>query len=176
MSSFKWYVLQVHSSKEKLVKEMLEKRIKDDNLEHKIGEILVPTENIVELRSGQKRKSERRFFPGYVLLEIDMDDEIWHLIRSIPKVSGFIGGDAPTPLSEKEAKKILNQVEESVESVKPKTVFENGEVVRVIEGPFADFNAVVEEVNYEKNRLKVSVLIFGRSTPVELDFSQVEKG
>lgn len=174
--SFKWYVLQVHSSKEKLVKEMLQKRIKDDKLEHKIGEILVPTENIVELRSGQKRKSERRFFPGYVLLEIDMDDEIWHLIRSIPKVSGFIGGDTPTPLSEKEAKKILNQVEESVESFKPKTTFENGEVVRVVDGPFADFNAVVEEINYEKNRLKVSVLIFGRSTPVELDFSQVEKG
>ena len=174
--SFKWYVLQVHSSKEKLVKEMLQKRIKDDKLEHKIGEILVPTENIVELRSGQKRKSERRFFPGYVLLEIDMDDEIWHLIRSIPKVSGFIGGDTPTPLSEAEAKKILNQVEESVESFKPKTTFENGEVIRVIDGPFVDFNAVVEEVNYEKNRLKVSVLIFGRSTPVELDFSQVEKG
>ena len=174
--SFKWYVLQVHSSKEKLVKEILEKRIKDDKLEHKIGEILVPTENIVELRSGQKRKSERRFFPGYVLLEIDMDDEIWHLIRSIPKVSGFIGGDTPTPLSEAEAKKILNQVEESVESFKPKTTFENGEVIRVIDGPFVDFNAVVEEVNYEKKRLKVSVLIFGRSTPVELDFSQVEKG
>tara|TARA_R110000868_G_scaffold35134_1_gene126104 strand:- start:47575 stop:48108 length:534 start_codon:yes stop_codon:yes gene_type:complete len=174
--SFKWYVLQVHSSKEKLVKQMLEKRVKDDRLEHKVGEILVPTENIVELRSGQKRKSERRFYPGYVLLEIDMDDAIWHLIRSIPKVSGFIGGDTPTPLTDEEANKMISQVEESVENVKPKTLFENGEVVRVIDGPFADFSAVVEDVNYEKNRLKVSVLIFGRSTPVELDFSQVEKG
>lgn len=155
---------------------MLEKRVKDDRLEHKVGEILVPTENIVELRSGQKRKSERRFYPGYVLLEIDMDDAIWHLIRSIPKVSGFIGGDTPTPLTDEEANKMISQVEESVENVKPKTLFENGEVVRVIDGPFADFSAVVEDVNYEKNRLKVSVLIFGRSTPVELDFSQVEKG
>ena len=141
------------------------------------GEILVPTEEVVEIREGQKRTTERKFFPGYVLVEMDMTDETWHLVKSVPKVLGFIGGtsDRPAPISQAEADQILNRVNESVDKPKPKTLFEPGESVRVQDGPFADFNGVVEEVNYEKNRLRVSVLIFGRSTPVELEFGQVEK-
>ncbi len=147
------------------------------DLQDKFGEILVPTEEVVEMRSGQKRKSERKFFPGYVLVQMEMDDETWHLVRHIPRVLGFIGGtrDQPAPITDKEADNILQRVQEGVEKPRPKILFEPGEVVRVTEGPFADFNGVVEEVNYEKNRLRVAVLIFGRSTPVELEFSQVEK-
>jgi transcriptional antiterminator NusG len=156
----------------------LHERIRLEGVEAKFGEILVPTEEVVELRGGQKRKSERKFFPGYVLVEMVMDEQTWHLVRSIPKVLGFIGGtsDRPAPISPKEAETILQRMQDSSEKPKPKVLFEVGEVVRVIDGPFADFNGVVEEVNYEKNRLRVAVLIFGRSTPVELQFDQVEKG
>lgn len=174
----RWYVVHAYSGFENFVKKALQERIRVESLEDKFGEILVPTEEVVELRSGQKRKSERKFFPGYVLVEMEMDDQTWHLVRSIPKVLGFIGGtsDKPAPISSKEAETILQRVTESTDKPKPKVLFEMGEVVRVIDGPFADFNGVVEEVNYEKNRLRVAVLIFGRSTPVELQFDQVEKG
>ncbi len=174
----RWYVVHAYSGFENYVKQALGERIRRENLEDKFGDILVPTEEVVELRAGQKRKSERKFFPGYVLVEMEMDDETWHLVKSIPKVLGFIGGtsDKPAPISPKEAETILQRVQESTDKPKPKVLFEMGEVVRVIDGPFADFNGVVEEVNYEKNRLRVAVLIFGRSTPVELQFDQVEKG
>jgi len=146
-------------------------------LEGKFGEILVPTEEVVEMREGKKRKSERKFYPGYVLVQMEMDDETWHLVKSTSRVLGFIGGTAerPVPITEKEAQTILQKIELGAEKPRPKTLFEAGEVVRVIDGPFADFNGVVEEVDYEKSRVKVAVLIFGRSTPVELEFGQVEK-
>lgn len=174
----RWYVVHAYSGYEKQVKRSLLERIKMAGMEEKFGEILVPTEEVVEMRAGQKRKSERKFFPGYVLVQMDMEDDSWHLVKDCPKVMGFIGGtaDKPAPISDAEASAILNRVEDSVEKPKPKTLFEAGEIVRVIDGPFADFNGVVEEVNYEKSRLQVAVLIFGRSTPVELEFSQVEKG
>lgn len=156
----------------------LRERIGRAELGDQFGEILVPTEEVVEIRDGVKRTTERKFFPGYVLVQMDMNEQTWHLVKSTPKVLGFIGGtsDKPAPISDKEAEKILNRVTESVEKPRPKTLYEPGESVRVIDGPFADFSGVVEEVNYEKNRLRVAVLIFGRSTPVELEFSQVEKG
>ena len=174
----RWYVVHAYSGYENYVKQALQERIELDGLQHKFGEILVPTEKVVELRGGQKRKSERKFYPGYVLLEMEMADETWHLVKSIPKVLGFIGGtsDKPAPITAKEAETILQRVQDSSDKPKPKILFEIGEVVRVIDGPFADFNGVVEEVNYEKNRMRVAVLIFGRSTPVELQFDQVEKG
>ena len=174
----RWYVVHAYSGFENYVKKALLERIQVEKVQERFGEILVPTEEVVELRGGQKRKSERKFFPGYVLVEMEMDEQTWHLVRSIPKVLGFIGGtsDKPAPISSKEADIILQRVHESTDKPKPKVLFETGEVVRVIDGPFADFNGVVEEVNYEKNRLRVAVLIFGRSTPVELQFDQVEKG
>ncbi|MDR3492446.1 MAG: transcription termination/antitermination protein NusG [Gammaproteobacteria bacterium] len=174
----RWYVVHAYSGYENFVKQALTERIILDGLEDKFGQILVPTEEVVELKAGQKRKSERKFFPGYVLVEMDMEDQTWHLVRSIPKVLGFIGGtsDRPAPITSKEANVILQRMQDSTDKPKPKILFEMGEVVRVIDGPFADFNGVVEEVNYEKNRLRVAVLIFGRSTPVELQFDQVEKG
>jgi len=155
----------------------LRERIKLHGLEQKFGDVLVPTEELVEMRGGQKRKSERKFFPGYVLVQMEMDDETWHFVKETPKVLGFIGGapDRPTPITEKEANAILRRVEEGVEKPRPKVLFEPGEMVRVTDGPFNDFNGVVESVNYEKSRLQVAVQILGRSTPVELDFSQVEK-
>src|SRR6187431_427294 len=163
--ALRWYVVHAYSNFEHRVAEGLKDRIKRDGLEHKFGEILVPTEEVVEMRDGQRRKSERKFYPGYVL------------VRDVPKVLGFIGGtpDKPAPITEKEANQILRRVEEGVDKPRPKVLFEPGEVVRVIDGPFNDFNGVVENVNYEKNRLQVAVQILGRSTPVELDFSQVEK-
>lgn len=174
----RWYVVHAYSGFETYVKQALHERIKLDGVEEKFGEILVPTEEVVELRAGQKRKSARKFFPGYVLVEMEMDDQTWHLVKSVPKVLGFIGGtsDKPAPITAKEADTILQRMQDSTDKPKPKVLFEIGEVVRVIDGPFADFNGVVEEVNYEKNRLRVAVLIFGRSTPVELQFDQVEKG
>jgi transcriptional antiterminator NusG len=173
----RWYVVQTYSGYENRVKTWLEERIKHEHMEDKFGQILVPTEDVVEMRSGQKRKSERKFFPGYVLVQMDMDEAAWYLVRSVPKVLGFIGGgDKPTPISDKEAENILQRVADRADKPQPKTTFEPGEVVRVTDGPFADFNGVVEEVNYEKNRLVVAVLIFGRSTPVELEFTQIEKG
>lgn len=174
----RWYVVHAYSGFEKHVKRSLTERVKLAEMEDQFGEILVPTEEVVEMRGGQKRKSERKFFPGYVLVQMEMNDASWHLVKDCPKVMGFIGGtaDKPAPISDREAAAILQRVEDGVEKPKPKTLFEPGEVVRVIDGPFADFNGVVEEVNYEKSRLHVAVLIFGRSTPVELEFGQVEKG
>ena len=174
----RWYVVHVYSGFENQVKRSMEERIKYAAMEDRFGEILVPTEEVVEMRGGQKRKSDRKFFPGYVLVNMDMDDETWHLVKEVPKVMGFVGGtsDRPAPISDREAERILQRVQEGVEKPKPKVLFEPGEIVRVIDGPFADFNGVVEEVNYEKSRVRVAVLIFGRSTPVELEFGQVEKG
>ncbi len=174
----RWYVVHAYSGFEKHVKRSLVERVKLAEMEDQFGEILVPTEEVVEMRGGQKRKSERKFFPGYVLVQMEMNDASWHLVKDCPKVMGFIGGtaDKPAPISDREAAAILQRVEDGVEKPKPKTLFEPGEVVRVVDGPFADFNGVVEEVNYEKSRLQVAVLIFGRSTPVELEFGQVEKG
>jgi len=176
--SLRWYVVQAYSGYEAKVKGMLEERIIREGLEDKFGKVLVPTEEIVEMRAGQQRRSERKFFPGYVLVEMDMDDESWHLVKNTPRVMGFIGGtaDRPAPITEKEANEILQRVEDSSDKPKPKVLFEPGEVIRVCDGPFADFNGVVEKVDYEKNRVRVSVSIFGRSTPVDLEFSQVEKG
>jgi transcription termination/antitermination protein NusG len=175
--SLRWYVVHAYSNFENKVKQALEERVKREGLEQYFGKILVPTEEIVEMRMGQQRKSERKFFPGYVLVQMELTDETWHLVKDVPRVLGFIGGtsDRPAPISEKEAMSILNRVEEGVNKPRPKILFEAGEVIRVIDGPFKDFNGVVEEVNYEKNKLKISVLIFGRSTSVELGFGQVEK-
>ena len=176
-ASMRWYVVHAYSQYENNVKKALKERIERAGLQDKFGEILVPTEEVMEIREGQKRMTERKFFPGYVLVQMEMNEDTWHLVKSTPKVMGFIGGtpDKPAPISDKEAEKILNRVTESVEKPKPKTLYEPGESVRVTDGPFADFSGVVEEVNYDKNRLRVAVLIFGRSTPVELEFSQVEK-
>lgn len=174
----RWYIVHAYSGYESFVKRALEERLrKNENISVKFGEILVPTEEVVEIRSGKKRKSQRKFYPGYVLVQMEMDEETWHLVRHTPRVLGFVGGtsERPAPISEKEADTILNRMQEGVDKPKPKTMFEPGEVVRVIDGPFADFNGAVEEVNYEKNRLRVAVMIFGRSTPVDLNFSQVEK-
>lgn len=173
----RWYVVQAFSGFESRVAQSLREHIKMHGMEDKFGEVLVPTEEVVEMKAGQRRKSERKFFPGYVLVEMAMDDETWHLVKSIPRVLGFIGGkqDRPTPITQKEADAILNRLQESVDKPKPKTLFEPGEVVRVNDGPFADFNGTVESVDYEKSRLTVSVSIFGRATPVELEFGQVEK-
>jgi transcriptional antiterminator NusG len=175
--ALRWYVVHAYSNFEGQVKRALEERITRAGMEDKFGEILVPTEEVVEMREGQKRRSERKFFPGYVLVQMEMDDETWHLVKSVPKVLGFIGGssDKPAPISDKEAEAILHRVQEGVEKPRPKVLFEPGEMVRVCDGPFNDFNGVVEEVNYEKSRLLVAVQIFGRSTPVELEFHQVEK-
>jgi transcription termination/antitermination protein NusG len=172
-----WYVVHAYSNYEHKVKSSLEERIKRYGLEDKFGDILVPTEEVVEMREGQKLRSERKFFPGYVLVKMEMDDETWHLVKEVPKVLGFIGGssDKPAPISEREADAILNRVQEGADKPRPKVLFEPGEVVRVIEGPFNDFNGVVEHVNYEKSKVRVAVQILGRSTPVELDFGQVEK-
>lgn len=174
----RWYVVHAYSGFEAYVKEALVKRIADLDMQECFGEILIPKEQVMEMRRGQKRTSERKYFPGYVLVQMVMNDETWHLVKSVPKVMGFIGGtsDHPAPISDKEVDDILDRVRAGVDKPKPKIVYEVGEVVRVIDGPFADFNGVVEEVNYEKSRLRVAVLIFGRSTPVELEFSQVEKG
>lgn len=174
----RWYVVHAYSGFENYVRQALQERIKTTGLADSFGEILVPTEEVVELRGGQKRKSERKFFPGYVLVEMEMNETTWHMVKSTPKVLGFIGGtsDRPAPITGAEADAILQRMQDSSEKPKPKVLFETGEVVRVVDGPFADFNGVVEEVNYEKSRLRVAVLIFGRSTPVELQFDQVEKG
>ena len=176
--SMRWYVVHAYSGFEKQVMRALHERIDLAGLQDKFGEILVPAEEVVEMRAGKKRRSERKFFPGYVLVEMDLDDVSWHLVKETPKVLGFIGGkaDQPAPITDAEAATILQRVQAGSEQATPKTVFEPGELVRVIDGPFNDFNGVVEEVNYEKNRLHVAVTIFGRSTPVELDFGQGEKG
>lgn len=176
--AMRWYVIHAYSGFEHQVARSLKERIARSDLKDKFGEVLVPTEEVVEMREGQKRKSERKFFPGYVLVQMELDDDTWHLVKEVPRVMGFIGGkpDRPAPISDREADSILNRMKEGVDKPRPKVLFEPGEMVRVKEGPFEDFNGVVEEVNYEKNRLRVAVLIFGRSTPVELEFGQVEKG
>ena len=173
----RWYVVHAYSGFEAQVMRLLKERIQRSEIQHHFGEVLVPTEEVVEMRDGQKRKSDRKFFPGYVLVQMDMNDDTWHLVKSVPKVMGFIGGssDKPAPISDSEADAILERVQEGSEKPRPKILFEPGEVVRVVDGPFNDFNGVVEEVDYDKSRLKVAVLIFGRSTPVELEFGQVEK-
>ena len=184
--SKRWYVVHAYSGFEHQVQRALATRIARAGMEEKFGEVLVPTEEVIEMRGGQKRRSERKFFPGYVLVQIAttddngiprIDSESWHLIKETPKVMGFIGGtaDKPLPIKDSEADAILQRVQNAVEKPRPKVLFEPGEMVRVTDGPFNDFNGVVEEVNYEKSRLRVAVLIFGRSTPVELEFGQVEK-
>lgn len=175
--AMQWYVVHAYSGFEKSVQRALKERIARAGMEDKFGEILVPVEEVVEMKGGQKSITERKFFPGYVLVQMEMDDATWHLVKSTPKVTGFVGGTAnkPAPISEREVQSILQQMQEGVEKPKPKVLFEVGELVRVIDGPFNDFNGSVEEVNYEKSKLRVSVTIFGRATPVELEFSQVEK-
>ncbi len=175
--SLRWYVVHAYSNYENKVQLALQEKIELEGLQASFGKILVPTEEVVEMRMGQQRKSDRKFFPGYVLVQMELTDETWHLVRNIPRVLGFIGGtsDRPAPISEKEANAILHRVEDGVNKPRPKTMYEVGELIRVVDGPFKDFNGNIEEVNYEKSRLKVSVLIFGRSTPVELEFGQVEK-
>ena len=175
--SKRWYVVHAYSGYEKKVAAALKERIELHDMQEHFGDILVPTEEVVEMRGGQKRKSERKFFPGYVLVQMELNDDAWHLVKETPRVMGFIGGkaDKPAPITDREAETILRRVDDSVDKPRPKTLFEPGEMVRVTDGPFNDFNGVVEEVNYEKNKLRVAVLIFGRSTPVELDFGQVEK-
>ncbi len=173
----RWYVVHAYSGFEKSVQRALKERIEREGMQDKFGQILVPMEEVVEMKAGQKSISERKFFPGYVLVEMEMDDQTWHLVKNTAKVTGFVGGTAtqPTPISQKEVDKILQQIQEGVEKPKPKVLFEVGEMVRVKEGPFTDFTGTVEDVNYEKSKIRVSVTIFGRPTPVELDFGQVEK-
>lgn len=175
--SKRWYVIQAYSGFEKNVQKTLKERIAREGMEGYFGQILVPVEEVVDIKNGRRTVSERKFFPGYVLVEMEMTDDSWHLVKSTPRVSGFIGGTAnrPTPISQKEVDGIMKQVQVGGEKPKPRVEFEVGQQVRVIEGPFADFNGVVSEVNYERNKLRVSVQIFGRETPVELDFAQVEK-
>jgi transcription termination/antitermination protein NusG len=175
--TMRWYVVHAYSGFEKSVQRALAERITRASMQDKFGRVLVPVEEVIEMKSGQKSITERKFFPGYVLVEMEMDDESWHLVKSTPKVTGFVGGSGnrPTPISEKEVEKILQQMQDGVEKPRPKVLFEAGEVVRVKEGPFTDFHGAVEDVNYEKSKLRVAVTIFGRSTPVELEFSQVEK-
>lgn len=175
--SKRWYVVHAYSGFEKAVRRALIERIDRAGMQDMFGQILVPVEEVVEMKSGQKSISERKFFPGYVLVEMEMSDETWHLVKSTDKVTGFVGGSAmkPTPISQKEVQNILDQIQEGVEKPKPKVLFEPGEAVRVKDGPFTDFHGNVEDVNYDKSKLRVSVSIFGRPTPVELDFNQVEK-
>ena len=173
-----WYVIQAFSNCEKKVKAAIEERIEISGLGKKFGEVMIPTEQVTELKQGQKKQLERKFFPGYMLIQMEMNDDTWHLVRKTPNVMGFIGGtkDKPSPLSNVEAQGIMQQLEQGSDITKPKISFEPGEMVRVVDGPFNDFSGVVEEVNYEKSKVRVAVLIFGRSTPVELQFNQIEKG
>jgi len=174
----RWYVVHAYSGYERKVKQALEERISLSPQKDLFGEVMVPIEEVLEMRGGQKRKSERKFFPGYVLLQMVLNDDTWHLVKDTPRVMGFIGGTAekPAPITQREVNEILNRLEETVDKPSHKTVYEPGEMVRVTDGPFNDFTGTVEEVNYEKSRVRVAVSIFGRSTPVELEFSQVEKG
>ena len=173
----RWYVVHAYSGMEKAVERNIRERINRAGMQDMFGEILVPTEEVVEIKNGQKRTSERRFYPGYVLVQMVMDDETWHLVKHTNKVTGFVGGakNRPAPISEAEVLKIVSQMQQGSDKPRHKVEFEVGEYVRVKEGPFTDFNGTVEEINYERNKLRVSVTIFGRATPVELEFSQVEK-
>ena len=176
--SMKWYILQAFSGYENKVKQTLEDTIKRNGLEKSFEKILVPTEEVLEIKEGQKKRTERKYFPGYVMIKMDLNDETWHLVRNAPKVLGFVGGtsDRPIPLSQNEADDIIQSMQEGVDKPKPKIMFEPGEVIRITDGPFNDFNGVVEKVDFDKNRLKVSVLVFGKPTPIELSLTQVEKG
>lgn len=174
--AMRWYVLHVYSGFENKVAEAIMEKAKKKGLEDKVEEIMVPTEEVVEVKRGQRVNAERKFFPGYVLAKIDMSDEVWHMIKDTPKVTGFLGaGNKPSPISEKEAQQILQQVQEGVDRPRPSVQFDIGEEVKVADGPFASFNGIVEEVDEEKAKVKVSVSIFGRATPVELEYGQVEK-
>lgn len=178
VDGMRWYVVHAYSGMEKAVERNILERVANAGMEAKFGRTLVPTEEVVELKNGQRRTTERKFFPGYVLVEMSMDDETWHLVKNTNKVTGFVGGakNRPAPISEADVQKIMGQMQDGTDKPRHKVEFITGEYIRVKEGPFADFNGTVEEVNYEKNKLRVSVTIFGRSTPVELEFSQVEKG
>ncbi len=178
VDDMRWYVVQAYSGFEKRVQKSMQTRIDRSEIKEQFGQVLVPTEDVVELKNGQKRTSERKFFPGYVLIQMTMSEAAWHLVKSVPRVSGFVGGTSaqPVPISDREAQAILQQVVEGAEHPRPKYTFAPGEVVRVTDGPFQEFNGTVEDVNFEKSKLRVAVTIFGRSTPVELSFSQVEKG
>ena len=178
VDDMRWYVVQAYSGFEKHVQQSMQTRIDRSDLKDQFGQVLVPTEDVVELKNGQKRTSERKFFPGYILIQMTMSEAAWHLVKSVPRVSGFVGGTSaqPVPISDREAQAILQQVVEGAEHPRPKYTFAPGEVVRVTDGPFQEFNGTVEDVNFEKSKLRVAVTIFGRSTPVELSFSQVEKG
>lgn len=173
----RWYVVHAYSGYEKRVQKALLERIELFEMQDFFGDVLVPTEEVVEVRDGKKRKSERKFYPGYVLVQMEMNDQSWHLVKQTPRVMGFIGGtaDKPAPITEREANAILQRVQDGADKPAHKTIYEPGEVVRVTDGPFADFNGVVEGVDYDKSRLQIAVTIFGRSTPVELEFTQVEK-
>ena len=172
-----WYVIQAYSGYEQKVKTAIEERIALNGLSEKFGEILIPTEQIVELKSGTKKTTERKFFPGYILIQMNLEDDSWQLVQSTPRVSGFVGGtrDKPLPISAEDVNSIINRIEVGEDAPAPKTIYEPGEVIRVCDGPFNDFNGVVENVDYERNIVKVSVQILGRATPVELDFLQIEK-
>src|SRR3982750_1129063 len=174
---FRWYVVHAYSGMEKAVERNIVERINRAGMQSKFGRFLVPTEEVVEIKNGQKKTTERRFFPGYVLVEMVMDDETWHLVKHTNKVTGFVGGakNRPAPISEDDVQKIVSQMQVGTEKPRHKVEFETGEYVRVKDGPFTDFNGTVEEVNYDKNKVRVSVTIFGRATPVELEFSQIEK-
>jgi transcription termination/antitermination protein NusG len=175
--SMKWYAVQVYSGFEKSVQRALAERVSRSTLQEKFGEMLVPVEEVIEMKGGQKTITERKLYPGYLLVQMEMDDDTWHLVKSVPRVSAFIGGTAlkPTPIKDAEVDIILQRMDDSKSNPTQKLHFEKGEMMRVIDGPFKDFSGAVEDVNYEKNKLRVSVVIFGRATPVELDFSQVEK-
>lgn len=172
-----WYVLQSYSQFEQYVKRQLQEVIEREGMQDSFGQILIPTEEVVEVKENKKRVSQRKFFPGYVLVEMEMNNDTWHLVNSIPKMSGFVGGthEKPAPITQAEVDAIMRKMQEGIEKPRPKTLFEIGEELRIIDGPFADFTGTVEEVNYDKSRMQVSVMIFGRSTPVELEFTQVEK-
>ena len=176
--AMKWYVLQSFSGYENKVKQTLEDTIKREGLEDSFGEILVPTEEVLEIKEGQKKRTERKYFPGYVMIKMDLNDDTWHLVRNVPKVLGFVGatGEKPVPLKKSEAENLIQSMQKGVDKPKPKVMFETGEVIRITDGPFNDFNGVVETVDFEKNRLRVSVLVFGKPTPIELSLTQVEKG
>ena len=173
----RWYIVHAYSGMEKAVERNIAERIARASMQHKFGRVLVPTEEVVEIKNGQRKTTERRLFPGYVFVEMIMDDDTWHLVKHTNKVTGFVGGakNRPAPISEAEVQKIVSQMQEGTEKPRHKVEFMVGELIRVKEGPFTDFNGSVEDVNYEKNRVRVSVMIFGRSTPVELEFSQIEK-
>jgi transcriptional antiterminator NusG len=175
--NMRWYVVHAYSGMEKSVQRALTERIERAGMQDKFGQILVPSEEVVEVKNGTKAVTERRLFPGYVFVEMEMTDDTWHLVKNTSKVTGFIGGKSnkPTPIAPHEVAKIMQQVQEGVEKPRPKVLYEVGEVIRIKDGPFTDFNGNVEEVNYEKSKVRVTVTIFGRATPVELDFSQVEK-